>query len=333
MNKSRLFVPLLTLAFALMVVPYASGQAVISTTGGTVSLGVDVYGALGAGSLPGGSNVPGQMYGIYYAPNMWDAIAPGCYCEGWGAAVNGTDYGQMGNANGGLVNLNSVSFASTANTATSVTTIGSTGLQVTQAYAPSVKPAASEVLFVNTVTLTNTSSSTLTNVLYSRAMDWDIPPTEFNEYVTIGGLPASKVLFSNDNGFCAPNPLGSCGQLWPGTTNVNFTKAGPTDQGSFFTFAFGDLAAGASTTFSIVYGVGANESTTLAALAAEGVGVYTLGYASNGPGGSANVNSPVWAFGFEGVGGSGVTPEPGTILMLGTGLLGLGGMLRRKLRM
>ena len=47
-------------------------------------------------------------------------------------------------------------------------------------------------------------------------MDWDIPPTEFNEYVTIKGAAASaaspdtpKILYSGDNGFMRPDPFNS----------------------------------------------------------------------------------------------------------------------------
>jgi hypothetical protein len=320
-----IFAVVLLSVVVLSSVP-AFAQAVI--TSGDVSLGVGLTGELGAGSLPSGSNDAGAMYGIYYAPTMQDAIAPGCFCEGWGVSINNTTSGYSANANGSSGTINSVSFTSTASTATAVTTLGSTGLQISQAYAPS---AASNVLFEDTVTLTNTSGTAMTNVEYARAMDWDIPPTEFDEYVTIGGVGASDLVFSNDNGFCAPNPLGSCSEIVSGTTNVNFTTAGPTDQGSYFVFDFGTLAAGDSTTFDIFYGAGADNATVWSALGTVGAEVYALGY--NSSTGAPGFNDPTWAFGFSGVGGTpvtpGVTPEPTTFMLLGTGLATLIG---RKLR-
>lgn len=312
----------------------AWGQAVITLPGGQVSLGVDALGALGAGSLPAGSNVPGGHYGIYYAPAKQDAIAPGCFCEGWGVSVNGTTAGYVGNDDGGTSNITGVSFASTSSTATSVVGLTGTGLQVTQAFAPST---ANTVLFQDTVTLTNTGSTALTNVDYTRSMDWDIPPTEFDEYVSIGGVPASALLFSNDNGFCTPDPLVACSAILAGTTNTDFTTAGPTDQGSFFTFGLGSLAAGASTSFDIFYGAADNEADAFAALSTDSVEVYALGLASNGPGGAPNYNGATWAFGFAGVGGTALpppstTPEPSSILLVASGLLGGITTIRRRMR-
>jgi hypothetical protein len=156
-------------------------------------------------------------------------IMPGCLCEGWGASLGATT-GWSANSNGGDNNVSLVSFVSTAATATSVVTVGSS-LTVTQAYGLS----ASNALVRNHVTLTNTSAVADT-VRYSRSMDWDIPPTEFNENVTIGGVGATRLIFSNDNGFATPNPLVHPGEWTPGTTNVNFTDNGPADHGAFFTF-------------------------------------------------------------------------------------------------
>ena len=315
----------------------AWGQAVITLPGGQVSLGIASLGQLGAGSIPSTSNntsttgggyssMSFHEYGIYLTSQNADGIAPGCFCEGWGVSANGVA-GYAGNQNGGTSNLSSVSFNSTASTATSVVNLTGATLQVTQAYAPTTAPGASNVLFVDTVTLTNTGASALTDVRYARSMDWDINPTEFNEYITVGGLGANALLFSNDDGFCTPNPLatGSCAAIVSGTSNVNFTKLGPADQGSFFSFGFGNLAAGASKTFYIYYGAGANEATSLGALTAIGAEVYTLGYASNGTGGTANINSGVWAFGFKGVGGTpigGAVTVP-TLSTWGLGLLAL----------
>jgi type IV pilus assembly protein PilY1 len=323
------------LSAALIAFPAAGlAQAVITLPGGNVSLGVDALGALGAGSLPSGSNVPGGLYGIYYAPTKQDGIAPGCFCEGWGVAANGTA-GYVGNDDGGTSNITGVSFASTSSTATSVTNLGGTSLHVTQAFSPS---AANTTLFQDQVTLTNTGSTAMTNVEYTRSMDWDIPPTEFHEYVTIGGVPASALLFSNDDGFCVPDPLGSCSAILGGTTNTNFTTAGPADQGSFFTFGFGSLAAGGSTTFDIFYGAADNEADAFAALSTDSAEVYALGLASNGPGGAPNYNGATWAFGFSGVGGEALppppstspVPEPSSLLLVASGLLGGVATIRRR---
>jgi len=57
-----------------------------------------------------------------------------------------------------------------------------------------------------TVTIENISDDVV-DVRYRRVMDWDIPPTEFSEFVTIGGLPATAVTSSDDNGFSDANPL------------------------------------------------------------------------------------------------------------------------------
>lgn len=295
------------LCLVFLVAATMWGQAVITLPGGQVSLGINVNGELGAGSLPSGSNVPGGLYGIYLKSMNADGIAPGCFCEGWGASANGIS-GYAGNANGGNVNITNVSFTSTATTATAVTNLSSVPLQITQAYAPSA--GAPTVLFQNTVTLKNTGDGTLTDVRYARAMDWDIPPTEFHEVVTIQGLPATKLLFSNDDGFCTPDPIldvnsSACPDEVAGTDNTNFTKVGPADHGAMFVFKFGDLAAGASTTFTIYYGAANNEAAAMASLSGVGAGLYSLGYSNTS--GVANTASGVWVFGFGGVGGSAPT--------------------------
>jgi PEP-CTERM motif-containing protein len=259
-----------------------------------------------------------------------DAINPGCFCEGWGVSVNGTTKGWASIDDGGIFDIGLLSFASTATTAVSVTTLTGGNLQITQAYAAAA--AASNNLFQDTVTLKNTGGSTLTSVRYVRSMDWDIPPTQFNEFVTIGGVGATNLIFSNDNGFCTPDairgPSGGCSEIFPGTTNTNFNKRGPEDQGSFFVFQFGALTPGSEISFKIFYGGNATEAGALANLAAVAAEVYAIGY-SRLPTGGANTNN-LFMFGFAGVGGTpiGGVPEPGTWALLGTGLAGLLGWRR-----
>jgi len=328
----NLRVYLLVLAAVMLVAPAAFGQAVITLPSGNVSLGVAAYGQLGAGSLPAGTNstppfvgdagnLGGYRVGIYLTSQKADSVAPGCYCEGWGAAYNGSVSGYAANDDGGNFNISGVSFASTATTATAVTKIGN--LQISQAYAPAAG-AGGNWLFQDTVTLTNTSGATMNNVQFARSTDWDINPTEFHESETLGGWGATDLAFSTNNGFCTPDPLAGCSgigttagpaSMW---TDANFTLNGVADQGSQFVFNFGSLAAGDSITFNTFYGAADNGAEAKGALVDVGAEVYVLGYATNGAGctpvggtcvnGAANLDSGTWVFGFNEVGGTPVTP-------------------------
>ena len=143
------------------------------------------------------------------------------------------------------------------------------GLTVSHAYTPST--VASSTFFVANVTISNTTGSTLNDLKYVRVMDWDVPPTEFSEFVTIKGTATTSLLDdSHDNGFVSANPLANSDGAG-GTNNVDFEDSGPADHGAYFRFKFGDLATDASRTFQIFYGAAANESDALAAIAAEGI--------------------------------------------------------------
>lgn len=294
---------------ATLVLPSFAGQ-VISTAGG-VSLGIQDMGALG-------------YYGVGLSlDGVGDAIMPGCLCEGWGASFNSTA-GWSANANGGDFNVSLVSFTSTATSAESVVNVGS-GLQVTQSYGLS----ASTALIKNHVTLTNQSGADA-SLRYSRSMDWDIPPTNYNEYVTIGGVGARHLLFSNDNGFATPDPLNNPDAVVAGTNNVNVVDSGPDDHGAYFTFDFGTVAAGKSVSFDIFYGAAASESAAMSALGRVGAEVYSLG--QNSRTGLTDGTPGTYIFGFAGVGGTPVpaVPEPETYAMVIAGLGMIGVLTRRR---
>jgi hypothetical protein len=141
-------------------------------------------------------------------------------------------------------------------------------------------------------------------------MDWDIPPTEFDEFVTHGGVEdnleanGGNVRYASDNGFSTWDPRENAGSINSETVNVDFTDNGPDDHGSVFDFAFDELAAGDSRTFNIFYGSTGNEADAMSAIDLLGADVFSLGQQA----GSPDVGEPAtFLFAFGGVGGV----EPG----------------------
>ena len=263
-----------------------------------------------------------------------DATSPGCLCEGWGAAAtngSGIHSGSADISSGGISNITVDSFTSTASTATSIVHLTTLpGLSIKQEYFPSSAPG---VLFQNKVTFTNTTGAAVTDLRYTRAMDWDVPPTEFSEFVTIGGLPAANVLATSDNGFAVPNPYSGRGDLAGCGTNINFTDCGPSDHGAVFDFGFGSLADGESRSFNIYYGAADSEADAFAALGEVGAEVYSFGEANE----FGHASNQPYIFAFGGVGGTALpdptptstVPEPHSLLLMGTGLLSMVGLRRR----
>jgi hypothetical protein len=297
-------------AVGLLLVQGIQAQQVVVSD--DVSVGVQALGTLGGGGV-----------GITLAGHG-DGITPGCLCEGWGASF-GAIAGWSANAIGNF-NVSGVSFSGTSASATSVVNVG-TVLQVTQVYGPSF----SSSLIRNHVTLLNISGSAA-EVRYSRSMDWDIPPSIFNELVTISGVGASRLIYSSDNGFGVPNPLINPGAVLTGTENTNFSDSGPADHGAFFTFSFGVLGAGESVSFDIFYGATRTEAAAFAALGTVGAEVYSLGQSN---GGGATGEPATYVFGFAGVGGTSIAPvapipEPGTYALMFAGLGVIGWQARRR---
>ncbi len=289
------------------------------------------------------------IFGLY-RNGVGDATSPGCVCEGWGVAATLTDGSGnriAGGANedfGGAFGISGGEFGATSSTATSTVfldgsdtggfggegefegefpdgegptptaapaafiapTPEDTLLTVTHAFGPSL----AEGVFQVSVSITNNTDSAVNDLVYRRAMDWDIPPTEFDEFVTHGGVEdnlesaGGNVRFASDNGFATWDPRESAGSQNSETVNVDFTDNGPDDHGSVFDFAFGDLDAGDSRTFNIFYGSTGNEADAEDAIALLGADVFSLGQQA----GSPTAGEPAtFLFAFGGVGGV----EPG----------------------
>jgi type IV pilus assembly protein PilY1 len=320
-----------------------AGAVLINSTD-DLAIGVNDQGHLNTASGSVAVNVAGTTgLAFDYGTGFQDAISPGCECEGWGVSASGTS-GYANVSSDGVVNLTLGNFTSTGTSITSKVSLTSLpGLSVTHVYSES---ANTDRLFLGKVTITNNTGDTLSDVRYVRVMDWDIPPTEFDENVSIQGTftifgtdTAVELERSHDGGFSTANPLGSDFAQDIATIDVDFIDNGPQDHGAYFRFNFGDLADGESIEFTIVYGAAAGESAMLNALSLEGVGIYSLGQQSAG---AVDGLPATFAFGFKSfINGSITTPScdmdapgaiigtPGNDTLLGTPgddvIIGLGG--------
>jgi hypothetical protein len=275
-----------------------SASAIIDN--GTIQLGVNSLGHLNVpGTEPSSQGV--TEVGLRYLPTNAEGTAPGCLCEGWGAADAVTHVTGYASEAEGVSNLALVGFTATDSTAVSTVEVG-TSLRVTHDYHPST---ATSNLYEGEVTIENIGGDPV-DARYRRAMDWDVEPTAFDEFVTINGGTSTALLFSSDDGFAVPDPLaGESSILFTG----NATDSGPADHGSLFDFGFGQLDPGESVSFSIYYGAAGTELDAIAALGAAGAEVYSLGQ-PNTPDGPTLGTPNTFIFAFAGVGGTPVGPTP-----------------------
>ena len=295
-----------------------AAQAQVIIDNGTIQLGVNPRGNLITGGI-----------GLTFLPTDGEALAPGCDCEGWGvgdfvagstssnrlspAGWAGQSFGFSSTIDAGTVTASGMGTdaASVGDSAVAVAVVteGAFNVQVTHTYRPSASPNLYEV----DVLIENLSTTdAVGNLVYRRAMDWDIPPTEFDEYVTLQGWPATRLFRTSDDGFITgdinyvPTSIGSDNP----PVNGNFTNSGPDDHGAVFDFSFGALAPGATQDLTIFYGAAPSEADALLALAAVQAEVYSLGKPSS-PGGLEQGIPNTFIFGFAGVGGTPVGPMMG----------------------
>jgi hypothetical protein len=279
-----------------------------------VQLGVRPEGHLNVPGTVASSGEGTNTVGIRYLPTNADSVSPGCECEGWGAAdatSQVTGYANQ-STDSGPNNMTLVNFTSDADSATSVVDIGTT-LRVTHDYQPSTSPN----LYAVTVTIENISGAPVVP-RYRRVMDWDVEPTAFSEFVTVGTGAATDLIDADNDGFATANPLGADGTL--GNVDPLFTGGfldqGAYDHGSRFDFGFASLAPSATKAFTIYYGAAANEASAISALDSVNAEVYSIGEpdTTDGP----TLGTPnTFVFGFSGVGGEEIGDAPNTTITSG----------------
>ncbi|RKH54351.1 hypothetical protein, partial [Corallococcus llansteffanensis] len=274
--------------------PPPSCPGVISN--GTVQLGVASAGHLTvpcATSIVSGGTNGTTAVGLRFVPNNTEAAAPGTPCEGWGVASADLNITGFTSAGCGAGNVTVESFNATTTTATSVVRVGNT-FRVTHRYVPS---PATALLYQVDVLIENIGTVPVNDLRYTRAIDYDVAPNTFSEYVTLAGATAPSVLRVDSNGFDSLDPLAPHGALPTGTPT--FTDLGPGDLGAHFDFQLGALAPGRVRSFRTYYGAAASQNAALNALATVGVGTYSLGQGNwNGTGSPlASTGAPVGTFG------------------------------------
>ena len=295
-------------AVVLLAVPGVASAATPEgavVSNGVVQLGVTKWGDLnydcsGNGDVdcPDGSAAGGtSVVGIRFVPLNTDATADGCPCEGWGAADAASGLTGYANQSAGNDNVTPVSLIATPTTAVVTTDISDGNLpgfelRVVHDYHPST---VSPNLYEATVRITNIGTENVGDLRYRRVMDWDIEPTPYNEWVTIANTGASRqLLFDSDGGFASSDPLSGpsymesqsvCGSGYTGLCEFSNLGSGgvypdqtyPSDHGALFDFGFGELTPGQTRIFQTYYGAAPSRAVAESAVAAQGIGVYSLG--------------------------------------------------------
>ena len=254
-----------------------------TVTNGLVRLGINREGQLNVRGFDASSGTGTTTVGLRYGPTNADALSPGCECEGWGVADIARDLGGSANQSwGGAHGLELVRAGFDTRAGTSVVTAGGGAFRVTHEFYPAAETAN---LYEVRVTIANTTSwlSMLAggyygplSPTYRRVMDWDVEPTAFSEYVTIGtpdGSMPPEVVNSTNDGFASADPRAWASDL--GGRGL-FTDLGPADHGALFDIALPEIDPGESVSFTMFYGAAASSAAAKSALGLVGAHIWSL---------------------------------------------------------
>lgn len=270
------FFALILLGTLLFAPPAQAQDSPSILSNGKVKLGVNPEANLGVSGSTAPSGEGTTDVGLRLSSTNNDGISPGGSQEGWGIADVGTGTTGFvsGNPDYGKSNVIVSSFNATSDTATSVVDVGAAGgevsFQVTHEFKVS---SASDNLFVAEVAVENTGNQVADDLRYRRVVDWDTEPTAFDELVTIDGEKTPYLLFSSNEGFASPDPLG--GKESYGASGF-FKDHGPDDQGSLVDLKLGALKSGAQRTFKLYYGAASSQSAATSAIQSAGAQIYSF---------------------------------------------------------
>jgi hypothetical protein len=135
------------------------------------------------------------------------------------------------------------------------------------------------------VEIHNNNATATGPLVYRRVVDWDVPPTTFNELVTSVGSGQPRVRFVSDDGFASSDPLTGPSQI---DAAGDFDNTGPDDHGSLIDVDVPAIAAGASRLITFYYGATSDKESATKAMNDLGVRTYLLGQPGDNSAGTPN---------------------------------------------
>lgn len=272
-----------------------------------------------AGIGPNGELYDSNTHVGFVNPAGQDYILPGTPRDSWGIASSaGSAYADYQNF--GTAGITGTSITPGLNSATAISMLAN-GIQLTQTY----NFFAPNILSIQEF-ITNTTNAAISNVIFRRNVDFDVPPTAFNENI-FGVLGSNSAVVGNsNNGFENPDPTN------PFTSQCGASCNLVGDLGVGIDLGLGTINAGSSATFAYYYGInqpGQNLNGLFSQ--AQGLGLnYLIGAQSSENGQYPGLGSGSGFLGVSSIGTiAGAVPEPATwgLMILGFGFVGAG--LRR----